>query len=38
MHRDRGVQCGVPYAEAYTLVEAKPDCPLLPVQFLSKRH
>jgi N-acetylglucosamine malate deacetylase 1 len=38
MHRDRGVQCGVPYAEAYTLVEAKTGCPLLPVPFLPKRH
>jgi LmbE family N-acetylglucosaminyl deacetylase len=38
MHRDRGRKCGVQYAEAYTLVEAKPNCPLLPVQFLSKRH
>ena len=38
MHRDRGRECGVQYAEAYTLVEAKANCPLLPVQFLSKRH
>jgi N-acetylglucosamine malate deacetylase 1 len=38
MHRDRGVQCGALYAEAYSLVEAKPDCALLPVQFLPKRR
>jgi LmbE family N-acetylglucosaminyl deacetylase len=38
MHRDRGRECGVQYAEAYLLVEAKPNCPLLPLQFLSKRH
>ncbi len=38
MHRDRGRECGVPYAEAYLLVEAKPGRPLLPVQFLSKHQ
>jgi len=38
MHRDRGRECGVEYAEAYVLVQAKPGCPLLPVQFLSKRR
>jgi LmbE family N-acetylglucosaminyl deacetylase len=38
MHRDRGRECGVQYAEAYMLVEPKPDCPLLPVEFLSKQH
>ena len=38
MHRDRGVQCGAQYAEAYSLVEAKPDCPLLPVQFSARRR
>ncbi len=38
MQRDRGTQCGVQQAEAYSLVEAKPDCPLLPVPFLPKRH
>lgn len=38
MQRDRGTQCGAQQAEAYFLVESKPDCPLLPVAFLSKRH
>ena len=38
MHRDRGRECGVQYAEAYMLVEPKPNCPLLPVEFLSKQH
>jgi LmbE family N-acetylglucosaminyl deacetylase len=33
MHRRRGAQCGVPYAEAFKLVEAKEGCPLLPVPF-----
>jgi LmbE family N-acetylglucosaminyl deacetylase len=33
MHRRRGAECGVPFAEAYQLVEAKPGCPLLPVSF-----
>ena len=37
MHRNRGAECGVEFAEAYTLVEAKPGCPLLPVRFLPKR-
>jgi LmbE family N-acetylglucosaminyl deacetylase len=37
MHARRGGECGVGYAEAYTLVEAKPGCPLLPVEFLPKR-
>ena len=37
MHRRRGTQCGVEYAEAYKLVEAKQGCPLLPVSFLPKR-
>jgi hypothetical protein len=35
MHRRRGAECGVAFAEAYTLVEAKPGCPLLPVEFLA---
>ncbi|MDR3403518.1 MAG: PIG-L family deacetylase [Chthoniobacter sp.] len=35
MHRRRGADCGVHYAEAYSLVEAKPGVPLLPVPFLS---
>lgn len=33
MHRRRGAECGVQYAEAYSLVEAKPGCALLPVTF-----
>jgi N-acetylglucosamine malate deacetylase 1 len=33
MHRRRGAECGVSYAEAYKLVEAKQGCPLLPVEF-----
>ncbi len=33
MHRRRGKECGVEFAEAYSLVEAKPGCPLLPVEF-----
>jgi LmbE family N-acetylglucosaminyl deacetylase len=37
MHRRRGAGCGVEYAEAYKLVEAKAGCPLLPVPFLPKR-
>jgi LmbE family N-acetylglucosaminyl deacetylase len=34
MHRRRGAECGVKFAEAYSLVEAKEGCPLLPVSFL----
>jgi N-acetylglucosamine malate deacetylase 1 len=30
MHRRRGAECGTEFAEAYSLVEAKPGCPLLP--------
>jgi LmbE family N-acetylglucosaminyl deacetylase len=37
MHRVRGAECGRRFAEAYTLVEAKPGCPLLPIGFLKKR-
>jgi LmbE family N-acetylglucosaminyl deacetylase len=33
MHRRRGAECGVEFAEAYSLVEAKEGCPLLPVPF-----
>jgi LmbE family N-acetylglucosaminyl deacetylase len=33
MHRRRGAECGVAFAEAYSLVEAKEGCPLLPVPF-----
>jgi LmbE family N-acetylglucosaminyl deacetylase len=36
MHLVRGKECGVRRAEAYVLLEAKPDCPRLPVEF-SKR-
>lgn len=38
MHTNRGAECGVQYAEAYSLVEAKPGRPLLPVPFLPKRQ
>jgi LmbE family N-acetylglucosaminyl deacetylase len=33
MHRRRGAECGVEFAEAYRLVEAKDGCPLLPLPF-----
>jgi hypothetical protein len=33
MHRRRGAQCGVEFAEAFKLVEGKEGCPLLPVTF-----
>jgi LmbE family N-acetylglucosaminyl deacetylase len=36
MHRRRGAECGVEFAEAYSVVEAKPGCPLLPAVFLRK--
>jgi LmbE family N-acetylglucosaminyl deacetylase len=36
MHRRRGAESGVEYAEAYKLVEPKVGCPLLPVSFLPK--
>ncbi len=36
MHRRRGAECGTEFAEAYSLVEAKQGCPLLPVVFQSK--
>jgi len=36
MHVQRGKECGVRYAEAFFLVEAKPGCPLLPVPMLEK--
>jgi hypothetical protein len=38
MHRRRGAECGVEFAEAYSLVEAKEGCPLLPVTFREKAH
>jgi LmbE family N-acetylglucosaminyl deacetylase len=37
MHRQRGAECGTQFAEAYSLVEAKPGCPLLPVMFRDKK-
>ena len=37
MHRQRGAERGVKYAEAYFLVEAKPGCPTLPVRFLEEK-
>jgi LmbE family N-acetylglucosaminyl deacetylase len=37
MHRRRGTECGVEFAEAYTLVESKDGCALLPVRFLRRR-
>ncbi len=36
MHRRRGAECGVGFAEAYSLVEAKEGCSLLPITFLKK--
>jgi N-acetylglucosamine malate deacetylase 1 len=37
MHRRRGAECGVEFAEAYRLVEAKKGCVLLPVRFLRRK-
>ncbi len=37
MHRHRGAQCGVEFAEAFKLVEAKAGCALLPVSFLTSK-
>jgi LmbE family N-acetylglucosaminyl deacetylase len=37
MHRRRGSESGVEYAEAYSLVEAKKGCSLLPVSFLRRK-
>jgi LmbE family N-acetylglucosaminyl deacetylase len=36
MHRRRGAECGVQFAEAYSLVEPKEGCALLPVAFRSR--
>ena len=36
MHRRRGAECGVMFAEAYSLVEAKQGSALLPVPFRKK--
>jgi LmbE family N-acetylglucosaminyl deacetylase len=38
MHRTRGSECGATFAEAYTLVEAKPGSSLLPVQLLARKR
>lgn len=38
MHRRRGAECGVQFAEAYWLVEAKPQAALLPVALLPKKR
>jgi len=38
MHRRRGAECGVEFAEAYSLVEPKQGCPRLPVQFREKKR
>lgn len=37
MHVERGKECGVKYAEAFVLTEAKPGCPLLPVPFIEAK-
>jgi LmbE family N-acetylglucosaminyl deacetylase len=36
MHRRRGAESGVEFAEAYSLVEAKDGCALFPVTFLKR--
>jgi N-acetylglucosamine malate deacetylase 1 len=36
MHRRRGAECGIEFAEAYRLVEAKEGCSLLSMKFLGK--
>jgi N-acetylglucosamine malate deacetylase 1 len=36
-HLARGKECGVKRAETLFLVEAKPGCPLLPVELIAKR-
>ncbi len=36
MHRRRGAECGVEFAEAYSLVEAKEGCALLPIAFRTR--
>ena len=38
MHRRRGAECGVEFAEAYKLVEAKEGCPRLPVKLLNEKE
>jgi LmbE family N-acetylglucosaminyl deacetylase len=37
MHRRRGTECGVEFAEAYRLAEPKQGCPLLPIKFLARK-
>jgi LmbE family N-acetylglucosaminyl deacetylase len=37
MHRERGKECGVEFAEAYKLVEIKDGCRLLPVAFRGRK-
>ncbi|HKI21256.1 MAG TPA: PIG-L deacetylase family protein [Isosphaeraceae bacterium] len=37
MHRRRGTECAVEFAEAYSLVEPKAGCPLLPVRFRARQ-
>jgi LmbE family N-acetylglucosaminyl deacetylase len=37
MHRRRGAKAAVKFAEGYRLLEAKPGCPLLPVEFIARR-
>jgi LmbE family N-acetylglucosaminyl deacetylase len=37
MHRRRGAECGVAYAEAYSRATAKPGRPVLPVAFLERK-
>jgi N-acetylglucosamine malate deacetylase 1 len=37
MPRRRGIECGVEFAEVYSLVEPKAGCPLLPVTFLGRK-
>ncbi len=38
MHRRRGGESGVEFAEAYTLLEPKPGSPILPLKLLNERH
>ncbi len=38
MHRKRGAEAGVEFSEAYTLLEPKPECSILPLKFLNERH
>ena len=37
MQIQRGIECGLPRAEAFALAEAKEGCPLLPVPFLARK-